>query len=177
MKKQDDRIEFKTKTPEEKKLYESKWKELGYSNRSDMIRTAINQLIDGSDESSPEVLRLQQELSMEKEQRMELEAKLTKTSDAYQYIQGENKELRIENYGSVNGLNAVLMGRQIDHFIKMQNGVTRANILSAVDRSEKIQGLWEFLNDYTNQLLEEGLIINMLDGEKEVLRWIGQTKN
>ena len=69
------------------------------------------------------------------------------------------------------------MGRQIDHFIKMQNGVTRANILSAVDRSEKIQGLWEFLNDYTNQLLEEGLIINMLDGEKEVLRWIEQTKN
>jgi Arc/MetJ-type ribon-helix-helix transcriptional regulator len=177
MKKQDDRIEFKTKTPEEKKLYESKWKELGYSNRSDMIRTAVNQHIDRSDESSPEVLRLQQELSMEKEQRMELEAKLTKTSNAYQYIQGENKELRIENYGSVNGLNAVLMGRQIDHFIKMQNGVTRANILSAVDRSEKIQGLWEFLNDYTNLLLEEGSIINMLDGKKEVLRWIEQTKN
>ena len=177
MAKPNNRIEFKTKTPEEKKLYESKWKELGYSNRSDMIRTAINQLIDGSDESSPEVLRLQQELSMEKEQRMELEAKLWKTSNAYQYIQGENEELRIENYGSVNGLNAVLMGRQIDHFIKMQNGVTRANILSAVDRSEKIQGLWEFLNDYTNQLLEEGLIINMLDGEKEVLRWIEQTKN
>ena len=177
MKKQDDRIEFKTKTPEEKKLYESKWKELGYSNRSDMIRTAINQLIDGSDESSPEVLRLQQELSMEKEQRMELEAKLWKTSNAYQYSQEENKELRIENYGSVNGLNAVLMGRQIDHFIKMQNGVTRPDILSAVERSEKIQGLGEFLNDYTNQLLEEGRIVRMSDGEKEVLRWIEQTKN
>ena len=177
MAKPNNRIEFKTKTPEEKKLYESKWKELGYSNRSDMIRTAINQLIDGSDESSPEVLRLQQELSMEKEQRMELEAKLTKTSDAYQYIQGENKELRIETYGSVNGMNAVLMGRQIDHFIKMQNGVTCADILSAVERSEKIQGLGEFLSDYTNQLLEEGLIIDMLDGEKEVLRWIEQTKN
>ena len=177
MKKQDDRIEFKTKTPEEKKLYESKWKELGYSNRSDMIRTAINQLIDGSDESSPEVFRLQQELSMEKEQRMELEAKLWKTSNAYQYSQEEIKELRIETYGSVNGMNAVLMGRQIDHFIKMQNGVTRPDILSAVERSEKIQGLGEFLNDYTNQLLEEGRIVRMSDGEKEVLRWIEQTKN
>jgi len=177
MKKQDDRIEFKTKTPEEKKLYESKWKELGYSNRSDMIRTAINQLIDGSDESSPEVLRLQQELSMEKEQRMELEAKLWKTSNAYQYSQEEIKELRIETYGSVNGMNAVLMGRQIDHFIKMQNGVTRPDILSAVERSEKIQGLGEFLSDYTDLLLEEGLIINMLDGKKEVLRWIELTKN
>ena len=177
MKKQDDRIEFKTKTPEEKKLYESKWKELGYSNRSDMIRTAINQLIDGSDESSPEVLRLQQELSMEKEQRMELEAKLWKTSNAYQYSQEEIKELRIETYGSVNGMNAVLMGRQIDHFIKMQNGVTRPDILSAVERSEKIQGLGEFLNDYTNQLLEEGRIVRMSDGEKEVLRWIELTKN
>ena len=177
MKKQDDRIEFKTKTPEEKKLYESKWKELGYSNRSDMIRTAINQLIDGSDESSPEVLRLQQELSMEKELRMELEAKLWKTNNAYQYSQEENKELRIENYGSVNGLNAVLMGRQIDHFIKMQNGVARADILSAVERSEKIQGLGEFLSDYTDLLLEEGRIVRMSDGEKEVLRWIEQTKN
>ena len=177
MKTQDCRIEFKTKTPEEKKLYESKWKELGYSNRSDMIRTAINQLIDGSDESSPEVLRLQQQLSMEKEQRMELEAKLTKTSNAYQYIQGENKELRIENYGSVNGLNAVLMGRQIDHFIKMQNGVTRQDISSAVHPSGDAQGWIGFLSDYTNLLLEEGSIINMLDGKKEVLRWIEQTKN
>ena len=177
MKKQDDRIEFKTKTPEEKKLYESKWKELGYSNRSDMIRTAINQLIDGSDESSPEVLRLQQELSMEKEQRMELEAKLWKTSNAYQYSQEEIKELRIENYGSVNGLNAVLMGRQIDHFIKMQNGVTRPDILSAIERPVEIQGLGEFLSDYTDLLLEEGRIINMSDGEKEVLRWIELTKN
>jgi len=177
MKKQDDRIEFKTKTPEEKKLYESKWKELGYSNRSDMIRTAINQLIDGSDESSPEVFRLQQELSMEKEQRMELEAKLWKTSNAYQYSQEEIKELRIENYGSVNGLNAVLMGRQIDHFIKMQNGVTRPDILSAIERSVEVQGLGEFLSDYTVLLLEEGRIINMSDGEKEVLRWIELTKN
>ena len=177
MAKPKNRIEFITKTPEEKIYYESKWKELGYSNRSDMIRTAINQLIDGSDESSPEVLRLQQELSMEKEQRMELEAKLTKTSDAYQYIQGENKELRIENYGSVNGLNAVLMGRQIDHFIKMQNSVTRPDILSAIERPVEIQGLGEFLNDYTDLLLEEGRIVSMSDGEKEVLRWIEQTKN
>jgi len=177
MKTQDCRIEFKTKTPEEKKLYESKWKELGYSNRSDMIRTAINQLINGSDESSPEVLRLQQELSMEKEQRMELEAKLWKTSNAYQYSQEEIKELRIENYGSVNGLNAVLMGRQIDHFIKMQNGVTRPDILSAIERPVEIQGLGEFLNDYTVLLLEEGRIVSMSDGEKEVLRWIEQTKN
>ncbi len=177
MAKPNNRIEFKTKTPEEKKLYVSKWKELGYSNRSDMIRTAINQLIDGSDESSPEVLRLQQELSMEKEQKMELEAKLTKTSDAYQYIQGENKELRIENYGSVNGLNAVLMGRQIDHFIKMQNGVTRQDIISAIDPSGDAQSWIGFLSDYTDLLLEEGLIINMLDGKKEVLWWIKKTKN
>ena len=177
MKKQDDRIEFKTKTPEEKKLYESKWKELGYSNRSDMIRTAINQLIDGSDESSPEVFRLQQELSMEKEQRMELEAKLWKTSNAYQYSQEEIKELRIENYGSVNGLNAVLMGRQIDHFIKMQNGVTRQDIISAIDPSGDAQSWIGFLSDYTDLLLEEGLIINMLDGKKEVLWWIKKTKN
>ena len=177
MKKQDDRIEFKTKTPEEKKLYESKWKELGYSNRSDMIRTAINQLIDGSDESSPEVFRLQQELSMEKEQRMELEAKLWKTSNAYQYSQEEIKELRIENYGSVNGMNAVLMGRQIDHFIKMQNGVTRQDIISAIDPSGDAQSWIGFLSDYTDLLLEEGLIINMLDGKKEVLWWIKKTKN
>ena len=40
MAKQDCRIEFKTKTPEEKKLYESKTKELGYRNLSDMIRNA-----------------------------------------------------------------------------------------------------------------------------------------
>ena len=177
MKKQDDRIEFKTKTPEEKKLYESKWKELGYSNRSDMIRTAINQLIDGSDESSPEVLRLQQELSMEKEQRMELEAKLWKTSNAYQYSQEEIKELRIETYGSVNGMNAVLMGRQIDHFIKMQNGVTRQDIISAIDPSGDAQSWIGFLSDYTDLLLEEGRIVSMSDGEKEVLRWIEQTKN
>ena len=177
MAKPKNRIEFITKTPEEKIYYESKWKELGYSNRSDMIRTAINQLIDGSDESSPEVLRLQQELSMEKEQKMELEAKLTKTSDAYQYIQGENKELRIENYGSVNGLNAVLMGRQIDHFIKMQNGVTRQDILSAIERPMEIQDLSGFLKGYIAQLHEEKSIIYMLDGEKEVLRWIEQTKN
>ena len=177
MAKQDCRIEFKTKTPEEKKLYESKTKELGYRNLSDMIRNAMEQLIDGSDESSPEVLQLQQKM-IDKDARIEeLESTLTKSKNAYQYIQGENEELRIENYGSVNGLNAVLMGRQIDHFIKMQNGVTCADILSAVERSEKIQGLGEFLSDYTNQLLEEGLIINMLDGEKEVLRWIEQTKN
>ncbi len=171
------RIDLRTKTAEEKMYYVSKSKELGYPSLTAMFFYAVNQLIDGSDESSPKVLRLQQELSMEKEQKMELEAKLWKTSDAYQYIQGENKELRIENYGSVNGLNAVLMGRQIDHFIKMQNGVTRPDILSAVERSEKIQGLGEFLNDYTNQLLEEGRIINMSDGEKEVLWWIKKTKN
>ena len=177
MAKPNNRIDLRTKTPEEKKLYLSKSKELGYPSLTAMIFDAVNQHIDRSDESSPEVLRLQQELSMEKEQRMELEAKLTKTSNAYQYIQGENKELRIENYGSVNGLNAVLMGRQIDHFIKMQNGVTRANILSAVDRSEEIQGLGEFLKDYIAQLFDESCIVSMSDGGKEVLRWIEQTKN
>jgi hypothetical protein len=69
------------------------------------------------------------------------------------------------------------MGRQIDHFIKIQNGVTRANILSAVDRSEEIQGLGEFLKDYIAQLFDESCIVSMSDGGKEVLRWIEQTKN
>ena len=177
MAKPNNRIDLRTKTPEEKKLYLSKSKELGYPSLTAMIFDAVNQHIDRSDESSPEVLRLQQELSMEKEQRMELEAKLWKTSNAYQYSQEEIKELRIENYGSVNGLNAVLMGRQIDHFIKMQNGVTRPDILSAIERPVEIQGLGEFLNDYTVLLLEEGRIVSMSDGEKEVLRWIEQTKN
>ena len=171
------RIDLRTKTAEEKMYYVSKSKELGYPSLTAMFFYAVNQLIDGSDESSPEVLRLQQELSMEKEQKMELEAKLTKTSDAYQYIQGENKELRIENYGSVNGLNAVLMGRQIDHFIKMQNGVTRQDILSAIERPMEIQDLSGFLKGYIAQLHEEKSIIYMLDGKKEVLWWIKKTKN
>jgi hypothetical protein len=171
------RIDLRTKTPEEKMYYVSKSKELGYPSLTAMIFDAINQLIDGSDESSPKVLRLQQELSMEKEQKMELEAKLWKTSNAYQYSQEEIKELRIETYGSVNGLNAVLMGRQIDHFIKMQNGVTRQDIISAIDPSGDAQGWIGFLSDYTDLLLEEGLIINMLDGKKEVLWWIKKTKN
>ena len=177
MAKPNNRIDLRTKTPEEKKLYLSKSKELGYPSLTAMIFDAVNQHIDRSDESSPEVLRLQQELSMEKEQRMELEAKLTKTSDAYQYIQGENKELRIENYGSVNGLNAVLMGRQVDSFIKQQNGVTRQDILSAIERPMEIQGLGEFLKDYISQLFEESCIVSMSDGGKDVLRWIEQTKN
>ena len=171
------RIDLRTKTAEEKMYYVSKSKELGYPSLTAMFFYAVNQLIDGSDESSPEVLRLQQELSMEKEQRMELEAKLTKTSDAYQYIQGENKELRIENYGSVNGMNAVLMGRQIDHFIKIQNGVTRQDILSAIERPMEIQDLSGFLKGYIAQLHEEKSIIYMLDGKKEVLWWIKKTKN
>ena len=177
MAKQDCRIEFKTKTPQEKKLYESKTKELGYRNLSDMIRNAMEQLIDGSDESSPEVLRLQQKMIDKDTRIVELESTLTKSKNAYQYIQGENKELRIENYGSVNGLNAVLMGRQIDSFIKQQNGVTRQDILSAIDRSEEIQGLGEFLKDYIAQLFDESCIVSMSDGGKEVLRWIEQTKN
>jgi hypothetical protein len=41
----------------------------------------------------------------------------------------------------------------------------------------EIQGLGEFLNDYTDLLLEEGRIVSMSDGEKEVLIWIEQTKN
>jgi len=171
------RIDLRTKTAEEKMYYVSKSKELGYPSLTAMIFDAINQLIDGSDESSPKVLRLQQELSMEKEQKMELEAKLWKTSNAYQYSQEEIKELRIENYGSVNGLNAVLMGRQIDHFIKMQNGVTRQDIISAIDPSGDAQGWIGFLSDYTDLLLEESRIVSMSDGEKEVLIWIEQTKN
>lgn len=177
MAKQDCRIEFKTKTPEEKKLYESKTKELGYRNLSDMIRNAMEQLIDGSDESSPEVLRLQQKMIDRDARIEELESTLTKSKNAYQYIQGENEELRIENYGSVNGLNAVLMGRQIDSFIKQQNGVTRQDILSAIERPMEIQGLGEFLKDYISQLFEESCIVGMSDGGKEVLRWIEQTKN
>ena len=172
MTKQDYRIDLRTKTPEQKILYVLKSKELGYPSLTAMIFDAINQLIDGSDKASPEVLRLQQEMSMQAERRMELEEKLTKISNAYQHIHSENKELRIQNYGSVDGMNAVLMARQIDNFIKMQNGVTRQDLFSAIERPMEIQGLGEFLKDYIAQLFEESCIVSMSDGEREVLRWI-----
>jgi peptidoglycan hydrolase CwlO-like protein len=114
------RIEFKTKTDEQKMLYEQKKEELGFKTLSEMARHALEQLIEGSDMASPEVFRLQRELQEKDERIMELEATLTKSKDAYQYLQDENKELRIQNYGSVNGLNAVLMARQIAAFIRKQ---------------------------------------------------------
>lgn len=128
------RIEFITRTDEQKMLYEQKKEELGFKTLSEMARHALEQLIEGSDMASPEVFRLQRELQEKDERIMELEATLTKSKDAYQYLQDENKELRIQNYGSVNGLNAVLMARQIDSFIRKLNGVTRHEILSAIER-------------------------------------------
>ena len=91
------RIEFKTKTDEQKMLYEQKKEELGFKTLSDMARHAFEQLIEGSDMASPEVFRLQRELQEKDERIMELEATLTKSKDAYQYLQDENKELRIQN--------------------------------------------------------------------------------
>jgi len=166
------RIEFKTKTDEQKMLYEQKKEELGFKTLSEMARHAFEQLIEGSDMVSPEVFRLQRELQEKDERIMELEATLTKSKDAYQYLQDENKELRIQNYGSVNGLNAVLMARQIDAFIRKQNGVTRQEILSAIERPMEIQGLAEFLKAYVDDLLNEGIIVRMPDGNREVLRWV-----
>ena len=166
------RIEFKTKTDEQKMLYELKKEELGFKTLSEMARHAFEQLIEGSDMVSPEVFRLQRELQEKDERIMELEATLTKSKDAYQYLQDENKELRIQNYGSVNGLNAVLMARQIDAFIRKQNGVTRQEILSAIERPMEIHGLAEFLKAYVDDLLNEGIIVRMPDGNREVLRWV-----
>jgi len=102
----------------------------------------------------------------------ELEATLTKSKDAHQYLQDEDKDLRIQNYGSVNGLNAVLMARQIDAFIRKQNGITRQEILSAIERPMEIHGLAEFLKAYVDDLLNEGTIVRMPDGNREVLRWV-----
>ena len=166
------RIEFKTKTIEQKILYLTKCEEMGFDSISEMVRHALEQLIEGSDMASPEVFRLQRELQEKDERIMELEATLTKSKDAYQYLQDENKELRIQNYGSVNGLNAVLMARQIDAFIRRQNGVTRQEILSAIERPMEIQGLAEFLKAYVDDLLNEGTIVRMPDGNREVLRWV-----
>jgi len=166
------RIEFKTKTIEQKILYLTKCEEMGFDSISEMARQAFEQLIEGSDLASPEVFRLQRELQEKDERIMELEATLTKSKDAYQYLQDENKELRIQNYGSVNGLNAVLMARQIDAFIRKQNGVTRQEILSAIERPMEIQGLAEFLKAYVDDLLNEGTIVRMPDGNREVLRWV-----
>ena len=106
-----------------------------------MARHALEQLIEGSDMASPEVFRLQRELQEKDERIMELEATLTKSKDAYQYLQDENKQLRIQNYGSVNGLNAVLMARQIDAFIrKTKRRLLGKRILSAIERPMEIQG-------------------------------------
>ena len=64
------------------------------------------------------------------------------------------------------------MARQIDAFISRQNGVTRHDILSAIERPLEIQGLAEFLQSYIDELLNEGSIVRMQDDGKEVLRWI-----
>ena len=153
-------------------LFEQKREELGFSSLSEMARFALEQLIEGSDMASPEVFRLQRELQEKEERITELEATLTKRKDAYKYIADENKELRIQNYGSVNGLNAVLLARQIDAFIRKKNGVTRKKILSAIERPMEIHGLAEFLEAYIDDLLYEGTIVRMPDGNMEVLRWV-----
>jgi predicted RNase H-like nuclease (RuvC/YqgF family) len=166
------RIEFKTRTDEQKILYEQKQVEMGFKTLSEMARHALEQLIEGNDMTSPEVFRLQRELQEKDERIMELEATLTKSKDAYQYLQDENKQLRIQNYGSVNGLNAVLMARQINAFIRRQNGVSRQEILSAIERPMEIQGLAEFLKAYVDDLLNEGTIVRMPAGNTEVFRWV-----
>ena len=86
------RIEFKTRTDEQKILYEQKQVEMGFKTLSEMARHALEQLIEGNDMTSPEVFRLQRELQEKDERIMELEATLTKSKDAYQYLQDENKQ-------------------------------------------------------------------------------------
>lgn len=71
------RIEFKTRTDEQKMLFEQKKDELGFKTLSAMARHALEQLIEGSDMASPEVFRLQRELQEKDERIMELEATLT----------------------------------------------------------------------------------------------------
>jgi len=71
------RIEFKTKTIEQKTLYLTKCEEMGFDSISEMARQAFEQLIEGSDMASPEVFRLQRELREKDERIMELEATLT----------------------------------------------------------------------------------------------------
>jgi hypothetical protein len=166
------RIEFKTKTEEQKILFEQKAEEMKFKSLSEMARYALEKLIDGSDVSSPELMILNQKLKEKDERILELESSLTKRENAYNYLRGENEELRIQNYGSIHGLHAVLMSRQIDEFIKTQNGVSRAEILNSIERPFELQGLAEFLAEYIQNLFDEGKIIEMKDGEKEVLRWI-----
>ena len=50
--------------------------------------------------------------------------------------------------------------------------MTRQEILSAIERPMEIQGLAEFLKAYLDDLLNEGTIVGMPDGNREVLRWV-----
>ena len=51
------RIEFVAKTVEQKQQYEEKRVEMQFKSISDMIRFALDELIEGNDMSSPEVIR------------------------------------------------------------------------------------------------------------------------
>jgi hypothetical protein len=166
------RIEFKTRTEAQKTLFESMAPTLGFQSLSEMARHALEQLIEQTDMASPEVIRLQRQLQERDERILELESSLTKRDNAYQYLRSENEELRIHNYGSITGLDAILMSRQIDAFIRNQNGVSRQAILSAIERPFEIQGLAEFLTAYIEYLFEEGCIIQMHNEGREVLMWI-----
>ena len=64
------------------------------------------------------------------------------------------------------------MARQINAFIRRQNGVSRQEILSAIERPMEIQGLAEFLKAYVDDLLNEGTIVRMPDENTEVFRWV-----
>ena len=73
------RIEFKTRTDEQKILYEQKQVEMGFKTLSEMARHALEQLIEGNDMSSPEVLQTSERTAGDRDERiMELEATLTK---------------------------------------------------------------------------------------------------
>ena len=56
------KIEFVAKTIEQKHRYEEKRVVMEFKSISDMIRFALDELIEGNDMSSPEVIRLQREL-------------------------------------------------------------------------------------------------------------------
>jgi len=73
------RIEFKTKTIEQKILYLTKCEEMGFDSISEMARQAFEQLIEGSNMTSPEVFRLQRGLQEKDERIMDWRQRSPKT--------------------------------------------------------------------------------------------------
>ena len=89
------RIEFVAKTVEQKQRYEEKRVEMQFKSISDMIRFALDELIEGNDMSSQEVIRLQEELKDRDDRIMELEATLTKKRRMHTSI----FEMRTRSFG------------------------------------------------------------------------------